>query len=308
MNAECQIRCQGKEYSVEIEHLHHLLFLHWSLDKLHSHPAYHLILISQGDCYVQFQNLAPIFVKQNDLIFINPNVPHLFIPNEETGVEHTSCIWRFRDHEGNYGVFPLQALSDEPDTRDFIIKPLTALETSTFLRLHRQAENYYNESRNEFKLTGPDEKNTVSLFDASSSFFRLWLTGYSLIMERNSKIPKLQTSSKSAIVENIHKLVEMNFSLANFNINNLAQELHMHPNYLNTVFTRETGYSIGQLLRNYRLEYAKDLLLRTPFSIANIAAKAGFSRHNYFARIFKAATGMTPHEFRKQPPPDHDSI
>lgn len=308
MKAECLIRCQEKEYSIEIEHLHHQLFFQWPLDKLHSHPSYHLILISQGDCYVQFQNLAPVFLKQNDLLFINPNVPHLFTPNAETGVEHTSCIWRFRDRAGNYGLFPLQALSDDPDARDFIIKPLTDLEASGFLRLHRQAENYYNESRSEFKLAGPDENNTGSLFDASSSFFRLWLTGYSLVMETRTRVPKLQNASKYAIVENIHKLVEMNFNLTSFNINYLAQELHMHPNYLNTVFARETGFSIGRLIRNYRLEYARELLLRTPLSIAEIAAKAGFSRHNYFARIFKATTGMTPHEFRKQQPPDHDSI
>ena len=80
----------------------------------------------------------------------------------------------------------------------------------------------------------------------------------------------------------------------------------MHPNYLNTLFARETGYSIGRLIRNYRLEYAKDLLQRTRLSIADIAGKAGFSRHNYFARIFKATTGMTPHEYRKQLSPGQD--
>ena len=301
MKAECLIRCMETEYSIEIEHLHHQLFFRWSIEKLHTHPSYHLILISQGDCYVRFPNLAPIFLKEKDLLFINPNVPHLFIPNAETGVEHTSCIWRFRDREGGYGLFPLQALSDERDTRDCIIKSLTDLEASGCQRLHRLAENYFNESRNEFKPTG-------SPFDASSSLFRLWLTGYSLVMETNTKIPKLQTDSRHAMVENIHKLVEMNFNLTSFSVNYLAQELHMHPNYLNTMFARETGSSIGRLIRTYRLEYAKDLLQRTPYSIAEIAAKAGFSRHNYFTRIFKAATGMTPHEYRKQPPADHDSI
>ena len=132
MKAECLIRCMETEYSIEIEHLHHQLFFRWSIEKLHTHPSYHLILISQGDCYVRFPNLAPIFLKEKDLLFINPNVPHLFIPNAETGVEHTSCIWRFRDREGGYGPFPLQALSDERDTRDFIIKSLTDLEASGF--------------------------------------------------------------------------------------------------------------------------------------------------------------------------------
>lgn len=233
-------------------------------------------------------------------------MPHLFIPNAETGVEHTSCIWRFRDAEGNYGLFPLQTLSDGSDTRDFIIKSLTDLEASGFQRLHRQAENYYNESRREFKLSGPDERNTGSLFDATSSFFKLWLTGFSLVMDTDSRIPRLQSDSRSSIVENIHKLVEMNFYLTGFSVNYLAQELQMHPNYLNTLFAREIGYSIGRLIRNYRLEYAKDLLQRTRLSIADIAGKAGFSRHNYFARIFKATTGMTPHEYRKQLSPGQD--
>ena len=41
-------------------------------------------------------------------------------------------------------------------------------------------------------------------------------------METNTKIPKLQTDSRHAMVENIHKLVEMNFNLTSFSVNYLA--------------------------------------------------------------------------------------
>ena len=37
----------------------------------------------------------------------------------------------------------------------------------------------------------------------------------------------------------------------------------------------------------------------SPPSITEIAAEAGFSDANYFARSFKKATGMTPSQYRK---------
>lgn len=82
----------------------------------------------------------------------------------------------------------------------------------------------------------------------------------------------------------------------------LARELRLSPNYLNSVFKRETGSSIMQCVIERRLEAAKLLLKEdASLSVKEAAAAAGFRDQLYFCRVFKARTGMTPTRYRESP-------
>jgi AraC family transcriptional regulator of adaptative response / methylphosphotriester-DNA alkyltransferase methyltransferase len=45
---------------------------------------------------------------------------------------------------------------------------------------------------------------------------------------------------------------------------------------------------------------AKKLLLETDFSIAVVAGECGFANQNYFSKLFKRETGLSPTAFRAQ--------
>ena len=47
-----------------------------------------------------------------------------------------------------------------------------------------------------------------------------------------------------------------------------------------------------------RVEAAKEMLLESPLSIAEIAARTGFQDGFYFSKKFKQLTGMTPRQYR----------
>lgn len=58
----------------------------------------------------------------------------------------------------------------------------------------------------------------------------------------------------------------------------------------------------GQLVVKTRLEAATDLLVDTSTSIAEVAHACGYTDHSAFSRQFRAATGLTPTEFREAIP------
>ena len=64
-------------------------------------------------------------------------------------------------------------------------------------------------------------------------------------------------------------------------------------------FAAEVGHSVGEELRQVRLERAKELLLRDDLSLTRIATLIGYANNTYFTRFF-AHTGQTPSEFRRQ--------
>ena len=56
--------------------------------------------------------------------------------------------------------------------------------------------------------------------------------------------------------------------------------------------------TLKQYLSGYRLEKAKKLLEQDYMKITEIAEKCGYANANYFSKVFREGTGMTPLEYR----------
>ena len=77
-----------------------------------------------------------------------------------------------------------------------------------------------------------------------------------------------------------------------------ADALHVSPAYLSDMLRTLTGQNTQQHIHQALLEKAKGLLLSTSLSINETAYQLGFQYPQYFSRLFKSKTGLTPAEFR----------
>lgn len=64
-------------------------------------------------------------------------------------------------------------------------------------------------------------------------------------------------------------------------------------------FRAEMGCTPLELMTRMRMERAKELLIRTDETVANIAQLCGYTDNVYFTRIFRKHCGMTPSRFRE---------
>lgn len=55
-----------------------------------------------------------------------------------------------------------------------------------------------------------------------------------------------------------------------------------------------------QYLINYRIKQSCQLLLQSDLRIEDIALQVGFNSANYYSRIFKSVTGISPKDYRKE--------
>ena len=78
----------------------------------------------------------------------------------------------------------------------------------------------------------------------------------------------------------------------------LAESVDRHPAYLSQVFRRYYGFTIGDYMRQLRLDYASQKITHSTESLADIATAAGFYDQSHFTHAFKIHTSMTPAEFR----------
>lgn len=81
-------------------------------------------------------------------------------------------------------------------------------------------------------------------------------------------------------------------------IKSLSKRVGLNPNKLQEGFQHFYGITINQYLHTIRLERAKELLLNSTYSMAQIVNEVGLSSNSYFSRIFKEKYDVTPSKFR----------
>ena len=79
--------------------------------------------------------------------------------------------------------------------------------------------------------------------------------------------------------------------------NELAEVVHITPNYLSKRFHTETGMSLREYINQLRIEDAKRLLLSTNTTISEIASEVGFDNISYFSTVFRKLCGVSPIEW-----------
>lgn len=80
----------------------------------------------------------------------------------------------------------------------------------------------------------------------------------------------------------------------------VAKRVCVNPNYFSRIFKNEINKSFIDFLTHIRVEAAKELILKTNKSIRDICWEVGYNDPNYFTKVFKKVSHVTPTEFKEQ--------
>jgi AraC-like DNA-binding protein len=92
----------------------------------------------------------------------------------------------------------------------------------------------------------------------------------------------------------IEKKANMPFALME-----MADDLSVSVSTLCKTAQKRAGKTVGQLVTAQRIEHAKSLLADENLTITDIAALVGIEDYNYFSRLFRKETGVTPKAYRQ---------
>lgn len=79
----------------------------------------------------------------------------------------------------------------------------------------------------------------------------------------------------------------------------LAEEFHLSAQYISQLFKSEIGVGFLAYLTNIRMEKAKNLLLTTAMSVAEVSDQVGYGDYRVFTKVFKRSEGITPSQYRR---------
>lgn len=104
------------------------------------------------------------------------------------------------------------------------------------------------------------------------------------------------TSAQSSRILNCIHFVEENCTKP-FTLEQLCAFTRLSPTHLRRTFKAATGMSVIKYKNHCRVQLALKLL-RTDLPFGEISDTLGFDNENYFSKVFRQYTGLSPHKYR----------
>lgn len=94
------------------------------------------------------------------------------------------------------------------------------------------------------------------------------------------------------------RLVQRDWQTAT--LEGVAHELGYSSSYTSRLIKRATGRSFTEIVRELRMRRSMELLGNPAIAVDEIAASSGYADASHFYRAFRAMSGVTPGEYRRQ--------
>ncbi|MFB5677873.1 response regulator [Paenibacillus terreus] len=101
------------------------------------------------------------------------------------------------------------------------------------------------------------------------------------------------------IVAKATKYIHENYAQKGLTLHEVAQKIHVSPNYLSYLFKKYTDCNLWEYVIKLRMEESKKLLLNTDLRRYEIADKVGYESPEHFSKIFKKYFGVSPSQIKK---------
>lgn len=102
------------------------------------------------------------------------------------------------------------------------------------------------------------------------------------------------------IIKVVKNYIDKNFGNEKLSLNMIAEEVHLTPSYISTIFKKYCKKNIVDYMIEVRITHAKDLLEKTDLKSYEISDRIGYTNSQYFSVLFKKNTGISPMEYRQK--------
>lgn|GEM_PF-2117169 len=137
-----------------------------------------------------------------------------------------------------------------------------------------------------------DALDNVNNIQDLKSFFSQYILSIWVYHKHLLEKKKAIITAKNYIKSNYHREIFLP---------DIARVVQMSPTYFSRLFSKKVNFSFQNYLTNVRIDIAKKILSNTNLAVENVGVLVGYVDVNYFIRVFKKSTGVTPGNFINGP-------
>ncbi len=116
---------------------------------------------------------------------------------------------------------------------------------------------------------------------------------------------RLTEDKTDPIISQIQNKMIASFTDPEVNLTSILKETGYAEDYIRRKFRKETAMTPGEYLTQLRVGYAKQLILQKTLlklSFSDISLMCGYYDEQYFSRVFRQQTGLSPRDYMANPP------
>ncbi|MBX2962387.1 MAG: helix-turn-helix domain-containing protein [Cyclobacteriaceae bacterium] len=175
-----------------------------------------------------------------------------------------------------------------------LLNLVRALEDVTYVQLNpdENLEFIFEEMEKEYKNPS---SNSVELIQGYLQVVLVKMLRYREQLHHIS-----ETTSTDQVYRKFLSIIHYAQPISNLKVNEVAEQLNVSPQHLNTIVRKASGKSASQLISEQVILEAKRYLLHSDKNVSEIAFSLNFSDPSHFVKYFRKLTGETPQAFRSR--------
>lgn len=252
-----------------------------------SHNFWELVYVDKGKVQIRRDD-EDMILEQGEIIFHRPNEFH-----------------SIRSLDSSPNFFVITFVCSSPVMQHFeryttrLDKHLKVFVSSII----REANNTYHISKNDSTISHLPYKSDAPL--GGEQLIKNYLEQLLIFLLRSitqkgdiSIFPQKENETNplvSAIKDYLAVRVE-----ETVRIEDICHEFGYSRSFLSKQFQSQTGESLMSYATGLKIDRAKQLIRETKMNFAQISVLLAFENPQYFCRVFKRRTGMTPTEFKNR--------
>jgi AraC-like DNA-binding protein len=249
----------------------------------HRHNEVEINFVEAGSLTYLFGGMH-MHVRAGQLVIFWATIPHQIMQVEESSVLHWVTI--------PFASF-LQWRLPDMLTRRVVRGNFVLGRQEQGYQLHQHLfRQWYADLQ-----SASSEHRTIVLLEVEACLRRFALsfpaTNIPFTEDTNVVVPSNELNS----VERIAVFIADHYTEA-ITVEQIARQVHLHPNYVMSLFRKSFGISIGDYITQYRISHAQRLLVTTTMNVSEIALDAGFGSVSRFYSAFKQVCEVSPRAYR----------
>ena len=250
-----------------------------------SHDFWEMVYIDKGRVQVR-NDEEELALSQGEIIFHRPNEFHSI---------------KALDSSPNF--FVVSFVCNSP-LMTYLEKYHTVLNKTLYgfiSSIIKEAESTYVIPQNNPDLKKLVKKETAPI--GSEQLIKTYLEQFLIFLIRNilqkdePGVFPSKESMENHLIDSAKRLLEEKAE-ETFRVNDICVALGYSKSYLSKLFLEQTGQTIARYALQQKIKRAKQLIRRGNLNFSQISDKLAFDNPQYFSRVFKRLTGMTPTEFK----------
>jgi AraC family transcriptional regulator, transcriptional activator of pobA len=245
----------------------------------HKHTFYEILWFDEGQS-TQVIDYKEYNIEANTLFFISPGQLHHF---EEWQPLRGGSVFFTED---------FFLLNNQDKQQLFELSFLDNFYVNPFLKPDKES---FAEIRHIIDLLMVEKKKPNYNPAIARSFLHILLAQIQRIID--TETGQKPSNKYLVIYKKLKILIDAHFQ-ESLTANDYAERLNITQHHLNLIANQITGKTTTELIRARSILEAKRLLTFTDMGVSEIAAELNYFDSSYFAKLFKAETGMSPVAFR----------